>query len=152
MRPQGLPPPQLVEEALLAYAFGWAENMVQAAIKAVPWAKARGNASLQALTQAIPPLIESACRVTDSQRQVFTPMLAILRPSTNPNTLDCSDHDRSASHSQADQESCPTARGRGRPCRLRQNHPLEMLCKTMRGTYDPGRHHQRHLHQEDQRC
>jgi len=77
--PKGMPPPpQLVEEALLAYAFGWAENMVQAAIKAVPLGQSAGQRILQALTQAIPSLIESACQVTDSQRQAFTPMLAIL--------------------------------------------------------------------------
>jgi urease accessory protein len=36
-----------LRECLLAYAFGWAENMVQAAIKSVPLGKARGNAFCQ---------------------------------------------------------------------------------------------------------
>ncbi|MDE2594905.1 MAG: urease accessory protein UreF [Burkholderiales bacterium] len=67
-----------VQEALLSYAFGWAENMVQAAIKAVPLGQSAGQRILQSLTDRIPDAIESACRVTESQRQAFTPMLAIL--------------------------------------------------------------------------
>ncbi len=63
---------------LQAYAFGWAENMVQAAIKAVPLGQSAGQRILQALTERIPDAIDFACRVPDSQRQAFTPMLAIL--------------------------------------------------------------------------
>ena len=68
----------LTQEALLSYAFGWAENMVQAAIKAVPLGQSAGQRILQSLTDRIPDAIESACRLTESQRQAFTPMLAIL--------------------------------------------------------------------------
>lgn len=68
----------LVQEALLSYAFGWAENMVQATIKAVPLGQSAGQRILQSLTDRIPAAIDSACRVTESQRQAFTPMLAIL--------------------------------------------------------------------------
>lgn len=70
--------PTLAREALLAYAFGWAENMVQAAIKAVPLGQSAGQRILQALTQAIPDAVEHAMQVSESQRQAFTPMLAIL--------------------------------------------------------------------------
>lgn len=69
---------ELTQEALLAYAFGWAENMVQAAIKAVPLGQSAGQRILQSLTEAIPDAIEHARQLTDAQRQAFTPMLAIL--------------------------------------------------------------------------
>lgn len=68
----------LTQEALLAYAFGWAENMVQAAIKAVPLGQSAGQRILQSLTEVIPDAIEHARQLTDGQRQAFTPMLAIL--------------------------------------------------------------------------
>lgn len=74
----GTVPENIAQEALLAYAFGWAENMVQAAIKAVPLGQSAGQRILQALTERIPDAIDFACRVPDSQRQAFTPMLAIL--------------------------------------------------------------------------
>jgi urease accessory protein len=53
------------EPALLAHAFGWAENMVQAAIKAVP------------LADAIPDAVASAIVMNDDDRQAFAPMFAI---------------------------------------------------------------------------
>jgi urease accessory protein len=67
-----------VRECLLAYAFGWAENMVQAAIKAVPLGQSAGQRILSALTAAIPAAIEHALAVPDHARQAFSPMLAIL--------------------------------------------------------------------------
>jgi urease accessory protein len=42
-------------DALLAIAFGWAENMVQAAVKAVPLGQSAGQRVLAALAEAIPP-------------------------------------------------------------------------------------------------
>lgn len=69
---------QLAREALVAYAFGWAENMVQAAIKAVPLGQSAGQRILQSLTQTIPDAVDYAMQVSESQRQAFTPMLAIL--------------------------------------------------------------------------
>jgi urease accessory protein len=62
----------------LAFAFGWAENMVQAAIKAVPLGQSAGQKILQHLSQEIPSAIEKAMQLQDSQRQAFSPMLAIL--------------------------------------------------------------------------
>lgn len=67
-----------LREALLSFTFGWAENMVQAAIKAVPLGQSAGQRILQALIQAIPDAIDHALALPDSQRQAFTPMLAIL--------------------------------------------------------------------------
>jgi urease accessory protein len=67
-----------VRECLLAYAFGWAENMVQAAIKSVPLGQSAGQRILSALTAAIPAAIEHALAVPDHARQAFSPMLAIL--------------------------------------------------------------------------
>lgn len=64
-------------EAMLAFAFGWAENMVQAAIKCVPLGQAAGQRILAALADAIPPAVDVALRLPDSERQAFTPMLAI---------------------------------------------------------------------------
>ncbi|MDH1702086.1 urease accessory protein UreF [Comamonas terrigena] len=65
-------------DALLAYAFGWAENMVQAAIKAVPLGQSAGQRILAQLTQDIPPAVDHALALPDHGRQAFSPMLAIL--------------------------------------------------------------------------
>lgn len=67
-----------LRDCLLAYAFGWAENMVQAAIKSVPLGQSAGQRILSALTTEIPAAIDHALTVTDDSRQAFAPMLAIL--------------------------------------------------------------------------
>jgi urease accessory protein len=67
-----------LREAMLAHAFGWAENMVSAAIKAVPLGQSAGQRMLQALSGDIPAIVDAALALPDSQRQAFTPMLAIL--------------------------------------------------------------------------
>jgi urease accessory protein len=67
-----------LREALLAHAFGWAENMVQAAIKSVPLGQSAGQRILAALVESIPAEVEHALVLPDSQRQAHTPMLAIL--------------------------------------------------------------------------
>ena len=67
-----------LREALLSFAFGWAENMVQAALKAVPLGQSAGQRILAALTAAIPAAVDHAAALMDSERQAFTPMLAIL--------------------------------------------------------------------------
>jgi urease accessory protein len=63
---------------LQAYAFGWAENMVQAAIKAVPLGQNSGQRILTQLVQHIAPAVDHALQMTDDTRQAFSPMLAIL--------------------------------------------------------------------------
>jgi len=67
-----------LREGLLALAFGWAENMVQAAIKAVPLGQTAGQRMLAALAGQIPAAVDQALQLADSQRQAFAPMLAIL--------------------------------------------------------------------------
>lgn len=62
----------------LAFSFGWAENMVQAAIKAVPLGQTAGQRILQQLASEIPAAVETALQLTDSERQAFSPMLAVL--------------------------------------------------------------------------
>ena len=65
-------------DALLAYAFGWAENLVQAAVKAVPLGQSAGQRILARLAAAIPAAADHALGLADDQRQSFSPMLAIL--------------------------------------------------------------------------
>ena len=65
-------------EALLTMAFGWAEDMVQAAMKSVPLEQLAAQRMLARLVQAIPDEVERALALPDDARQAFTPMLAIL--------------------------------------------------------------------------
>jgi urease accessory protein len=65
-------------EALLAQAFGWAENLVQAALKSVPLGQSAGQRILGALADEIPAVVEGALSCADDERQAFNPMLAIL--------------------------------------------------------------------------
>ena len=67
-----------VRDCLLAYAFGWAENMVQAAIKSVPLGQTAGQRILANLSQHIPAAVQIAMDLPDDERQAFSPMLAIL--------------------------------------------------------------------------
>ena len=67
-----------VRESLLAFAFGWAENMVQAAVKSMPLGQSAGQRMLAALSREIPAAADHATRLMDSERQAFAPMLAIL--------------------------------------------------------------------------
>lgn len=62
----------------LAYAFAWSENMVQAAVKAVPLGQSAGQRILGRLAQEIPAAVDHALALDDAQRQSFSPMLAIL--------------------------------------------------------------------------
>jgi len=67
-----------LREALLSFGFGWAENMVQAALKAVPLGQSAGQRVLAALVAELPAAVDHAAALMDSERQAFTPMLAIL--------------------------------------------------------------------------
>ena len=67
-----------LREALLSFGFGWAENMVQAALKAVPLGQGAGQRVLAALVEDLPAAIDHAAGLMGSERQAFTPMLAIL--------------------------------------------------------------------------
>jgi urease accessory protein len=65
-------------DTLLSFAWGWAENMAQAAMKAVPLGQAAAQRILQGLATAIPAAADSALTLADADKQAFTPMLAIL--------------------------------------------------------------------------
>ena len=67
-----------VRDGLLASAFGWAENMVQAALKSVPLGQRSGQRILAALSAAIPEAVSDAMGLSDDARQAFAPRLAIL--------------------------------------------------------------------------
>ena len=64
-------------QALHASLFGWAENMVQAALKAVPLGQLAGQRILQALIERMPASIEQALTMGDDDMQSFSPMLGI---------------------------------------------------------------------------
>ena len=64
--------------ALLAMAFGWAENMVQAAVKSVPLGQSAGQQLLGQLAAMIPAAVDHAINRDDDTRFAFTPMLTIL--------------------------------------------------------------------------
>ncbi len=67
-----------IDQALQACAFGWAENMTQAALKAVPLGQSSGQRMLAVLARTIPEAVQTALSRTDETRQAFSPMLAIL--------------------------------------------------------------------------
>jgi urease accessory protein len=65
-------------DVLLAFGFGWAENMVQAAMRSVPLGQSAAQRMLARLIDALPDAVQRAAALGDDQRQAFTPMLAIL--------------------------------------------------------------------------
>ncbi len=65
-------------DGLLAFAWGWAENMAQAAMKGVPLGQGAAQRVLTRLLQAIAPAVEAALQMPDDARQAHAPMLAIL--------------------------------------------------------------------------
>jgi urease accessory protein len=67
-----------VRDCLMSFAFGWAENMTQAAVRAVPLGQTDGQRILANLAEHIPTAVDAAMRLQDSERQAFSPMLAIL--------------------------------------------------------------------------
>ena len=82
-----------VLDCMTTFAFGWAENMVQAAIKSVPLGQSAGQRILSKLVSEIPAAVQAASALArqpealarQSDRglqlgvlQAFSPMLAIL--------------------------------------------------------------------------
>lgn len=65
-------------DCLMSFAFGWAENMTQAAVRAVPLGQTAGQRILSNLADQIPAAVDHAMHLMDSERQAFLPMLAIL--------------------------------------------------------------------------
>ncbi len=62
----------------LTFAFGWAENMIQAAIKSIPLGQSSGQRILSRLATEIPAAVDHALALPDDAWQAFSPMLAIL--------------------------------------------------------------------------
>ena len=67
-----------IRQGLVAAAFGWAENMVQAAIKAVPLGQLSGQRILAALAAEIPSAVDHAMHLNLEDCQAYSPRLAIL--------------------------------------------------------------------------
>jgi urease accessory protein len=67
-----------LRDVLLSFGFGWAENMVQAAMRSVPLGQSAAQRMLARLIEALPEAVQRAASLPDDERQAFTPMLAIL--------------------------------------------------------------------------
>ncbi len=67
-----------LDQVLRAQAFGWAENQVQAALKAVPLGQSAGQRVLARLATEIPAAVARAMAAPIAERQIFAPMLSIL--------------------------------------------------------------------------
>jgi urease accessory protein len=67
-----------LRDALLAGAFGWAENGVQAAVKSIPLGQSAGQRVLARLVEALPAAVDQAIALGSTARQAYAPMLAIL--------------------------------------------------------------------------
>lgn len=67
-----------VHDGCLAFAFGWAENMIAAAVKAVPLGQSAGQRILGQLAHDIPAAVTRAMNLGDDERQAFAPLLAVL--------------------------------------------------------------------------
>ncbi len=83
--------PAGAREAALAMGFGWAENMVQAAMKAVPLGQSAAQRLLGRLAAALPAAVDAACALAAARSpvqdddaaacrdlQAYAPMWAIL--------------------------------------------------------------------------
>lgn len=65
-------------DTLLAFAWGWAENLAQAAMKAVPLGQAAAQRVLSRLAAELPDMVEQALALPADERQAHAPLLAIL--------------------------------------------------------------------------
>ena len=66
-----------VTEALTAWLWGWAENQVMAALKAVPLGQAAGQRLLQEIGGRLPALVERASGLAEEDYSNFAPGFAI---------------------------------------------------------------------------
>ena len=65
-----------LEPALQAIAFGWAENLMQAAVRSVPLGQTSGQRLLARLVQAIPQAVATALAAPEPM--AFAPLLGVL--------------------------------------------------------------------------
>jgi urease accessory protein len=117
-------------QALTASAFGWAENMVQAAIKAVPLGQAAAQRVLGRLVQDIPAVVSSALTVQTHQRQAFTQNLN--RKMTAQQSIPSKLH----AVPNRTKQLPPLRVGVGGPVGSGKTTLVEMLCKSMRERWD----------------
>ncbi len=66
-----------LREALLAFGFGWAENMVQAAMRCVPLGQSAAQRMLARLIAALPEVVDRAAALPEALWQAHAPGLAI---------------------------------------------------------------------------
>ena len=64
-------------QALQTCLFGWSENLVQAALKAVPLGQLAGQRILQGMLSRMPALVDRALALDEADWQSFSPMLGI---------------------------------------------------------------------------
>jgi len=64
-----------LQPALQAIAFGWAENLMQAAVRCVPLGQTAGQRLLARLVHAIPPAVEAALAAPEPL--AFAPLLGV---------------------------------------------------------------------------
>jgi len=65
------------EAAMQTFAWAWIENQVLAAVKLVPLGQSAAQRMLHRLTARIPPLVEQAHKLTDSDIGIATAMSAV---------------------------------------------------------------------------
>ena len=80
--------------ALLPFAFGWAENMVQAALKAVPLGQSAGQRVLAALAAEIPIAVDAALALATTSCRRSRRCSPSCRRSTRRSTRGCSGRER----------------------------------------------------------
>ena len=66
-----------VEDVMLAFAAGWAENQTQAAVRAVPLGQSAGQRVIAGLQAEIPQAVATARTTPVEALQAFTPGLAL---------------------------------------------------------------------------
>lgn len=67
-----------VDDVMLAFAAGWAENQTQAAMRAVPLGQSAAQRVIASLQREIPSAVATARATPVEAMQAFTPGLAIL--------------------------------------------------------------------------
>jgi urease accessory protein len=124
-------------DSLAGYAFGWAENMVQAAIKSVPLGQSAGQRMLARLVAEIPSAV-TPCAVAGRRTAsgLHTPARHPQRPPRNP-VLTPVPIMTALHHIPNRTKTLPPLRvGIGGPVGSGKTTLLEMLCKAMRERYD----------------
>jgi urease accessory protein UreF len=83
-----------VHDGCLAFAFGWAENMVAAAVKAVPLGQSAGQRILARLANEIPAAVDRAMPWATTSARPSRPCWPCCRPAMKHNIPASSEADR----------------------------------------------------------